>query len=408
MADGDWIEAFTLAVRSRNRQAVNGLAMNRHTRVGDAGSFMTSCLYELLRYGRADVIEWLREEIGDEDALRGPILFAAGLARAVDLDLDAATMLLRRGAYHSVVAAESVFSADTLFASTLVPTMIQQASMCEPAEFDAGDDPPSFPDIAIGPAPEGWGRAGWLVLAACDADYFLAYAERFLVSLQASAPGAPALIHIINPTDASRALARRLGAEHRAAGFCSQIGPASTTYYACGRLIIARRLLERLRRPLIITDIDTVFPAEFPDLAERCGGHDVVVERNPARLHPSMQVSAAFLALRPGDRADAFLRPLETYLARKFQEPHLWMLDQGALFRAVCLAHGAGRPVATVSSLGLPTALVFPDCLVGPHILDETTRRGRRSLGRSVGLSFDPVTFKPTCLYAEAPKAPAD
>lgn len=108
-----------------------------------------------------------------------------------------------------------------------------------------------------------------------------------------------------------------------------------------------------------------------------------------------MQVSANLIYFEPHPRALAFLRAVETYLDRKFAEPHLWMADQAALFRGLCLTTAQDGSVPTFNDPVIAGGAVFPDCLVGSHILEEGVRRKKRTLGDGLGVAIDPVSLKP-------------
>ena len=359
------------------------------------GSTVHKRLNDLLLSGKQAQIEQCLAALPANHILSGLFLYSAGLGRAMNLDMAAAEFLWKGAWISSLIPA---FEADTIFQSNVWPTMMFQASFCEPQEYTDGATTPAWPGIRYGRISQEWPTHGIITVTSCSPDYFLSYSDRFMASFRKSCAKSPVLIHIINPTVEARTQAIAMTAADPALLVTSEIGPDLAAYLASNRLLIAARLIKRFGCPLLVTDIDTEFPPGFDQVLDLLPNHELVLARNPEKLYPSMQISAAFVYLGANPHTFRFLQVLEAYLAKKLNEAPIWMVDQAALFHASCLMKVESFLVPESRSITLPAGLRIPDSLVTTHVLSEQVRKTKRKLGDCT-LDFENLSHRPILRY---------
>lgn len=202
-------------------------------------------------------------------------------------------------------------------------------------------------DIEIAFPGDHAGRA-WQALIAVDSRYLERYAPALADSfLRHHGNDAGLHIHVVNPTDAARELARRLSESSNGrvavsvetkdlgedlVATCDRIRERRS-YFACARFLIAPQLLRRYRVPLAIIDADLVVRHRFDELVTT-GDWDVALTRFPINGQILwQQYFASFQVWRPSVGGHAYAELLAKYL-RYFldRERWIWPLDQAALY----------------------------------------------------------------------------
>jgi hypothetical protein len=91
-------------------------------------------------------------------------------------------------------------------------------------------------------------------------------------------------------------------------------------------------LLQKLKLPVFVSDIDLILQRGVEDLLARCKGADVVFNENTGNTNAGSRLTANLLLVNPTDNAALFLRFLKAYLERALsgREVSRW-IDQFAL-----------------------------------------------------------------------------
>lgn len=389
--DGAWSALFDLEAVAGDAAAVLGLLEQRHELRRDAANFAFASMHRLAHADQWSALERLPAVIPKANLFHGLFAYGAALNAAHRFDLDETAQSLRQAAHYAMTGRQGVFAHEAL---DFVNALLLQAGLIEKANYAAASPPGpavNLPQIA-GPGP--------LFFACCDEIYFIAYAERFLRSLNTARPGSAALIHVINPDARGEALRARLTHEFPAAAFSTEIGPADTAYYASRRLMLGPAVRQRYPLDLVMMDVDSIFPAYLPALLDRARESALAYIAPPEQILPYLRVSGAFLYLPANSAvADAFLAHCAGYLDRKFNEGEAaWFVDQAALFRALCLCRGDGDVLDLAA--GDPNVL---GGFVGPHLVTQAMREGSSSRNRSIrDVTFD-ADLRPMIRFADPP-----
>lgn len=203
--------------------------------------------------------------------------------------------------------------------------------------LDAGARAPDCNAAANGKKPP-------VIVFACDEVYWRAFSERTIASLLRANPDATIHVHVVFPgPECLEALQAKKRAHQHSFNFSYEMdhpghgvsqlpGDRKKVYYACSRFIVAGRLLDYYRRPLILLDVDAVFQRPLGtlirDLRE---GHVALIHR--PNSSPLYEVAAGFLYLDHSDVAASFISDVSSYIVQKISQGHgYWFLDQIALY----------------------------------------------------------------------------
>ena len=101
------------------------------------------------------------------------------------------------------------------------------------------------------------------------------------------------------------------------------------------RFIRLGALMQALKLPVFVSDIDLLLQRGVRDLLKRCAGDDVVFNENSVTMNAGSRLTANLLLLNPTDNAARFLRFLRGYLEHELVRPEVtrW-IDQLALVMA--------------------------------------------------------------------------
>lgn len=391
-----WEDATRVFAGEGDFPAIHALLHARHGSRGDAGSFALRMAVALLVDGAVPgVCAWLYGCTAPDSAFRGPFAYAAGMEAAGALRLGDASALLREGVWRSALALGSVFQADSGLCAVM-PSMMRDANLIEPPEYDAAGPPETVRLPELVPVSTAAAGPGPLVTAACDWTYFRRYRDRFLGAAAAGlGSGCGLHLHVVNPGAGAEAELETLARTHPGLGLSRERGPSYKVYYAACRFLIAERLMTLTGRDLVTVDLDGVFGTGFGLALERAQARDLDAAflHLPAETSPACRISAAFLYVRNSAGGRRFLARTAAYLMRKLAEDPVWMIDQAALLRTVCLLGSDGAGSGRFGDVndpapGAPGGLL--PSLVEDHLLPEAVRRaGREPFGRR------PLTFTP-------------
>jgi hypothetical protein len=202
------------------------------------------------------------------------------------------------------------------------------------------------------------------LLLSTDPVYFKKFAVAQAASLYKLKSKIGIHFHIINPDEECRVLVteinQRLSGIRVSFSFENQnnYDLSNNVYYACCRLIIAYRMMEKLKTNIVIADADILFRSNPEDLLKMANGYDL------ATIHyhgepMCNRYNASFFFIRRSLMGVYFLRVLEDFLITTFARGMLWMVDQLALYFCE-------RRIAAVTGGALRT-LEWPESVVAIH-----------------------------------------
>jgi hypothetical protein len=186
-------------------------------------------------------------------------------------------------------------------------------------------------------------------VVAADPAYLRLYGRAYLRSIlrQADLP-CVILVHVIGGARTLRELIRLMDLpDPRIFYSADDFAPAQVTtqchdsdgpralpvaHFQSTRFAIARRVLEELRLPLLVSDIDAVLQRGVSELLARFSACDVVLNRNEASTAFGSHITANLLLAYPTAPAMGYLSALQAYLEAALAAPHVtrW-IDQCGL-----------------------------------------------------------------------------
>lgn len=106
-------------------------------------------------------------------------------------------------------------------------------------------------------------------------------------------------------------------------------------HFQCVRFLEAGRLLETLKRPMFVTDIDLLLQRGVSDLLAQHAGVDLVLNENLLSAAAGSRITANLLLLQPKANTQVFLGFLRAFLQHKLAQPEVtrW-IDQLGLILA--------------------------------------------------------------------------
>jgi hypothetical protein len=205
-------------------------------------------------------------------------------------------------------------------------------------------------------APLGWAglrrrarEARLAFVVAADPAYLRLYGRAYLASILRNADlPCVILVHVIGGAGKLRELIRLMDMpDPRIFYSADDFAPAAVTtqchdsdgpraqpvaHFQCTRFAMARRVLEELRLPLLVSDIDAVLQRGVGELLARFSGCDVVLNRNEASTAFGSHITANLLLAWPTPAARDWFTGLQGYLEAALAAPHVtrW-IDQCGL-----------------------------------------------------------------------------
>ena len=161
------------------------------------------------------------------------------------------------------------------------------------------------------------------------------------------------VVHIIGGVDKLRETVKSLGIRDKRVFFAGDTFDADAVATRCydtpprGRIakpvahlqsvrfLRLGALLQKLRLPVFVSDIDLLLQQGVEDLLDRCAGEDITLNENEISKNAGSRLTANLLLVHPTKNAGVFLRYLRAYLERMLGKPEVtrW-IDQFALVMA--------------------------------------------------------------------------
>ena len=404
--DMAWLRAMQVFTKDRALDWLIKLLEVRHNLRGDAASFLYhGGLYLITQDIGAGLYRKILELMPRDSAFLGIIECLAGYEAAANLDLDTTVKRLRIGFYNAFNAAKTAFTADTKHTGDMIE-LAREANLLEPTSYTrAGFSAPTLPNIQwLGPN-RGPPRRSPLILSVCDAQYFQTYSPRFLSSLKRACPEFDACIHVINPDAETISSLTTLTENRPELRISIEHGPHHKTYFASRRFLLAGEILDHFGCSIAIIDFDSVLHDEFHILLDRVMTVDIAYSRTASEVRPTSIIKAAFLFVGTSEIARRFLRHTTDYLIGKLGEDPLWMVDQVALFRSVCLMKG----YPGIIDVSQHVAINPLTALGADHILsfdDRVAQRGSVSSTLQFSRDMKPIYSVSCNVWADAGLSP--
>jgi hypothetical protein len=190
--------------------------------------------------------------------------------------------------------------------------------------------------------------------AAADRGYVDLYARWYIMSILKNCD-VPCLVivHAIGGAEKLAEIAQSLGiSDHRLVFSGDRFDADSVTtrchdappkgliakpvaHFQSVRFLRLGALLQRLGRPIFVSDIDLLLQRGVDDLLQRCAGADVVLNENLSSPEAGSRYTANLVLLNPTENARLFARFLRDYLERMLARPEVtrW-IDQFGLLLA--------------------------------------------------------------------------
>jgi tetratricopeptide (TPR) repeat protein len=186
--------------------------------------------------------------------------------------------------------------------------------------------------------------ARYVVMAGCNADYFLKYGPAFVNSFAENAASRNLLhLHVVDPgPEFDRLLSDIAGRLPRLPlAVTTESAPENAlqdpgtrkSFYACARFIHLGSFLAHYGKPVMCVDIDTVFESGMDALLEHVGTRDLgLVQREPVDS-PWLDIVANVVIANPTPRAHAYLRGVRAYIRHFLGRRQMpWLLDQTSFY----------------------------------------------------------------------------
>lgn len=334
MTDRPNIEARAIssAFLSHNTGETIALLEARHTTQEDAASIFIELIETTLKEGNQQAIQSFYAAMPEDFAFRGIVEYGLACIAGQALQLDALSRWMRQGMRH-IAQAMPLLRRDKRFVQAVLPFFIQQAFLYEPADYDPGDLIPEPQIEFLPPQPPMASTDGAMVFTAANGIFFDHFFPAFAKSLRHVDKTAVLHAHVINPTLGSQEIMEEMRHDKNIR-FSRETADRERSYFACNRFLTLPTLLERYGRPIIVSDIDTLFTASPAPLL-KAANQDVCFgyfkKPGPA---PSLLYHAQLLVFRPTIVCQVFLDTLTRFIRAKLAEHDVWLIDQTALLRA--------------------------------------------------------------------------
>ena len=323
--------AITLSGRFKD---LPGLADFRQRSQGDGFRLFYNVLVTLMTYQLYDHVLELERVIGTSSTYAPALLYQAGCVLL--LRGDEAGAFERFGVFK-----DKVRGREDLPIGPESPFNIayRQGTLIEdPAYVAALDEsalPADLPAIEFAETIRS-GMSDHLLAAACDARYFLRYAEGFVGSVAVCQPGATIHLHVAHWTPDCADLFERFRKAHPELALnISLEAPslyASGAYFASMRFLVLPRLMERYRRKILLLDIDILLERSLDEISLALDTHDFVCFRHDG-AGPCSRYPAVLTGFAPAAGGMFIGSLLGRFVGSKLDVPwpYNWMLDQAAL-----------------------------------------------------------------------------
>ena len=197
-------------------------------------------------------------------------------------------------------------------------------------------------------------RAKAIFFAAADKAYIELYGRSYIESiLEHSDVSSLIVLHVIGGAKQLRDIARCTGISSSRLFFTADVFDASSVKTKCFdappkglskvpvahfqsvRFLRVGALLQKLRLPVFVSDIDLILQRGVSDLLQEFGSSDIVLNENRHSANAGSRYTANLLLLNPTENAAIFLRFLRSYLEKALKAPEVsrW-IDQFGLMMA--------------------------------------------------------------------------
>ena len=352
----------------------------RHNHGGSGSALAFDVCCRLIASRQGEAVLGLSRGLADHNPFSAAVHSAAALVHFLAFDNDRGVALMREGVRRLVLLAAQLPS-ETLPTPTLTK-LVAAAFLCEPLAWRPAARLEPAPFTLLHPGSRD--GAAILVAAFGDSLYVRTYAGRLVDGFHRHAgAGAALLIGIVNPDAEAAAFADELTRRHPALAVATVgYGGDRLPEFCCSaRFLFAETLLELGQRPLILTDIDSSFPAGSDEVLRMVAAFPLAHIRT-RDIWPQLLVDASVVGAHPGPAARAFFAQVNDYVRGKLLEfGPLWTHDQVALHRAIAAFEAGGGETTNVNSV-LPARFHLPAFFKSEHALPLVERQKTRSNDR--------------------------
>lgn len=223
-------------------------------------------------------------------------------------------------------------------------------------------EPPPLADLGLSPDTN-------IVLVSGDRSYWQRFGTDLAASLATFAT-APCLLHVhlIGLTPAEAAAECRQDAMLRIRVTSEPLPPdpeaTLPTYYACARFGRLLTLLRHYRRPILVSDLDTLYVADPGRLIRATPPASVALahQLDAPQPPPWYRAAAGYVVVHPDARGLAFARRLRDHIVALATTGRLrWWADQTVLEHALCGGRAGDRVPPWVGRITFTDGIVWQD-----------------------------------------------
>ncbi|TXN43409.1 hypothetical protein [Methylobacterium sp. WL7] len=198
------------------------------------------------------------------------------------------------------------------------------------------------------------------ILVGCDGAYFEKLGLVYTGSLARQGDQVTVHFHVMNPTEGAVKLIydfkRRfpnISIQYTTENIVGEVIELKAMY-TTRRFVIARDLLCRRYKSLLVTDMDIAFTSSVGAFVKRIGSVDLGLMTEPS-LFPWMSSPATISYFTNSELSLQFLSDANLFVDRVMKRrsagENVWFVDQNALFAARLIARSRGARVANLSSI---------------------------------------------------------
>lgn len=318
----------------------------RQKQAGDGLRLFSACQWVGLDSSEHAAIRKIAAALPDDSALTVVARYMAGLACALDGDVDRGIGQIQEAAA-SIGALPSELAAEPSIA-TIAAEACLLANSVAVAEFERTDfrslvaalggvaEKLSMSDrLAAAP------REKFVFLSSCDQRYLERFGETAVRAFDATGADTLYHLHIVDPAPDAGAIVARLQSRCSSLTLrystesydCAAEGYTRAEFYACSRLIRLPEILAFYDRDVFMWDVDTESVTDFAKLIGAMEGCDLGYFRmKNTRLTLVSHLAAAYFANTQATRRLAGI--IRNYILAKLASTPFWLLDQAAVYCA--------------------------------------------------------------------------
>jgi hypothetical protein len=291
-----------------------------------------SCCGGIFSQNRSDILVNFLPLLPDDHYCRAILMYLLAPTVAKTGDMETCDRLIQNSAALFIENIEAAGKGSSGFATLY--NMLLHAFYFDPT-LDVRTARPDLGNFDINAIGTYDGQSGPVLLASGNGLYIDLFGESFIHGVPDGAALSGIHLHVVNPTaESERLLATIAAGSTVPLSWTTEKSEAGLAYLACARFIIAGRVMRRMKRDLIIADLDGTFiTPEALDCRFMLGEADAGLFENAEATELQQICHCSISYWRHSEGTETFLDLLANYnLDRLSATDCFWMLDQLSLF----------------------------------------------------------------------------